>query len=182
MSDFQTWISLCSHANWFIDNHPNWFSMLSTLSWSDVLIWEQDHLTLCYLKKNPGFYWTDHDFLFFPPIFSLKLCPYSQSTPILRSILDLDLSYSTRSKNQDLFERGVDDIHGSVGFVNPTARIWNQAPEEIKTAETINEAKRHIRNYVKTLPIWWSYNEGDPEWSQQSFNLEIKTSKIINKI
>ena len=62
-------------------------------------------------------------------------------------------SYSTRSKDQDLFERGVDDIHGSVGFVNPTARIRNQAPEEIKTAETINEAKRHIRNYVKTLPI-----------------------------
>ena len=62
-------------------------------------------------------------------------------------------SYSTRSKDQDLFERGVNDIHGSAGFVNPTARIWNKAPEDIRTAGTLTEAKRHIRKYVKTLPI-----------------------------
>ena len=62
-------------------------------------------------------------------------------------------SYSTRTQNQDFFERGVNDLKGSVGFVNSTARIWNQAPEEIRCAKTLTEAKRHIRNYVKTLPV-----------------------------
>ena len=62
-------------------------------------------------------------------------------------------SYSTRANNQDFFERGVDDLQGSVGFVNSTARIWNQAPEEIRCAKTLEEARRHIRKYVMTLPI-----------------------------
>ena len=61
--------------------------------------------------------------------------------------------YSTRSNSQDLFERGVDDLHGSAGFVNPTARIWNIAPEEVKNANSLSEVKRHIRNFVKTLPL-----------------------------
>ena len=62
-------------------------------------------------------------------------------------------SYSTRSRNQDFFERGVSDLQGSVGFVNSTARIWNQAPEEIRCAKTLSEARKHIRKYVMTLPI-----------------------------
>ena len=61
--------------------------------------------------------------------------------------------YSTRSNDKDLFERGVEDLHGSADFVNPTARIWNEAPDEIKNATRLSEAKRCIRNFVKTLPL-----------------------------
>ena len=56
-------------------------------------------------------------------------------------------TYATRSSNEEFFERGVDDLHGSAGFVNPTAKIWNEAPKAVKSA------KRHIRNFVKELPI-----------------------------
>ena len=57
--------------------------------------------------------------------------------------------------SQEFFERGVDDLQGSVGLVSSTARIWIQAPEEIRCANTLTEAsaRRHIRKYVKTLPI-----------------------------
>ena len=55
--------------------------------------------------------------------------------------------------SQEFFERRVDDLQGSVGFVNSTARIWNQSPEEIRCAKTLTEARRHIRKYVETLPI-----------------------------
>ena len=62
-------------------------------------------------------------------------------------------SYQTRSQQQDFFERGVPDLHGSVGFVNTTAKIWNSASEEIRTSASLSEARRHIRNYVKKLPL-----------------------------
>ena len=62
-------------------------------------------------------------------------------------------SYSTRNKNQDFFERGVDDLHGSASFVNPTARIWNAAPSTVTHAETESQARKAIRNFVQTLPI-----------------------------
>ena len=62
-------------------------------------------------------------------------------------------SYQTRSQQQDYFERGVLDLHGSVGFVNSTAKIWNSAPDKIKTASSLPEARRNIRAFVKTLPL-----------------------------
>ena len=38
-------------------------------------------------------------------------------------------------------------------FVRDAGRIWNQAPTQIKTAKTIEEAKRKIKEYCKALPI-----------------------------
>ena len=38
-------------------------------------------------------------------------------------------------------------------FSRNTAKIWNAAPKEIKTAKTIFIAKKAIKSYCKTLPI-----------------------------
>ena len=58
-------------------------------------------------------------------------------------------AYATRSNDVVLFDLGVNDIHGSTGFVNTTARLWNKCPVEIKKASTLDKAKREIRNFVK---------------------------------
>ena len=47
------------------------------------------------------------------------------------------------------FERGADDLHGSTSFVNTTAKLWDIAPEEIKKATSLNQAKNQIRKFVK---------------------------------
>ena len=62
--------------------------------------------------------------------------------------------YPTRGNAVDHFDPGVDCRNISSGtFVNQTARIWNQAPNTIKTATSLVIAKREIRAYVRTLPI-----------------------------
>ena len=38
-------------------------------------------------------------------------------------------------------------------FVRDAARVWNQAPMEIKKAATLMTAKKEIRKYCKTIPI-----------------------------
>ena len=38
-------------------------------------------------------------------------------------------------------------------FVGDAARLWNNAPDEIKNTKTISRAKQAIRKYVKTLPV-----------------------------
>ena len=63
-------------------------------------------------------------------------------------------SYSTRGSEVDHFEPGEDNrITSSGSFVNQTAKLWNQAPIQIKSATTLEQAKSLIRSYVKTLPI-----------------------------
>ena len=63
-------------------------------------------------------------------------------------------SYSTRGSEVDHFEPGKDNrITSSGSFVNQTAKLWNQAPIQIKSATTLEQAKSLIRSYVKTLPI-----------------------------
>ena len=62
-------------------------------------------------------------------------------------------AYPTRESETTLFEPGDDNRITSAGsFVNQTARIWNQAPISIKNSSTLEQAKRQIRSYVKTLP------------------------------
>ena len=38
-------------------------------------------------------------------------------------------------------------------FTRSAAKIWNQAPTEIKTAETLSSAKKLIKSYCQMLPI-----------------------------
>ena len=52
------------------------------------------------------------------------------------------------------FDRGADDLHGSTSFVNTTAKLWDIVPDEIKKALSLNQAKRLIRNFVKSdIPV-----------------------------
>ena len=63
-------------------------------------------------------------------------------------------AYSTRGSGVDNFEPGTENrITSSGSFVNQTAKLWNQAPIQIKTSTTLAHAKSLIRSYVKTLPI-----------------------------
>ena len=62
--------------------------------------------------------------------------------------------YSTRGSETISFDPGVDGRSISSGtFVHQTAKLWNQAPRSIKTASSLEIAKREIRTHVKTLPI-----------------------------
>ena len=63
-------------------------------------------------------------------------------------------NYRTRSNHVDFLEHGVDDIHGSAGFVQTTARLWNDSPMSVKEATTISLAKKEIRRFVRDkIPI-----------------------------
>ena len=41
----------------------------------------------------------------------------------------------------------------SHSFINDAARVWNEAPRQIKDSMTLSSAKKHIKSYVQTLPI-----------------------------
>ena len=63
-------------------------------------------------------------------------------------------SYNTRSHNVDYLDTGVNDIYGSAGFVNTTAKLWNKSPNAVKEATTISLAKKEIREFVmENIPI-----------------------------
>ena len=38
-------------------------------------------------------------------------------------------------------------------FYNDAARVWNAAPNNIKDCKTIVAVKKHIKTFVKTLPV-----------------------------
>ena len=62
--------------------------------------------------------------------------------------------YATRRNENVLFDQGIDDLYGSASFVNQTAKLWNMAPDNIKKAKNIDQAKREIRNFVKiNIPL-----------------------------
>ena len=58
-------------------------------------------------------------------------------------------NYNTRLNNVDLLDTGVEDIYGSAGFVNATAKLWNKAPKSVKEASSLCVAKREIRKFVE---------------------------------
>ena len=41
----------------------------------------------------------------------------------------------------------------SASFYNDAARVWNQAPIQIKNCLSLSAVKRETKKYVKTLPI-----------------------------
>ena len=52
----------------------------------------------------------------------------------------------------DLIISGLSNIQ-SHSFINDAARVWNEAPRQIKDSMTLSSAKKHIKSYVQTLPI-----------------------------
>ena len=56
-------------------------------------------------------------------------------------------AYTTsRSSDLVLLDHGEDGLHTSI--VNPTSKIWNKAARDLKQADTLDQAKKSIRNYV----------------------------------
>ena len=51
----------------------------------------------------------------------------------------------------DFLDTGVEDMYGSAGFVNLTAKLWNKSPNSIKEAQTLSLAKVEIRKFVKEM-------------------------------
>ena len=41
----------------------------------------------------------------------------------------------------------------SSSFMNDAAKLWNEAPSNIKDCRTQMTAKKYIKIYIKTLPI-----------------------------
>ena len=58
-------------------------------------------------------------------------------------------NYNTRQNQMDLLDPGVDDIYGSAGFVNTTAKLWNKAPISVKLASSLDQAKQKIKQFVR---------------------------------
>ena len=38
-------------------------------------------------------------------------------------------------------------------FINDSARVWNNAPRQIKSCISLSSVKKEIKTFVKTLPI-----------------------------
>ena len=63
-------------------------------------------------------------------------------------------NYRTRINHVDFLDSGVEDIYGSTGFVQTTAKLWNVSPLSVKEAPTISLAKKEIRKYIiEKIPI-----------------------------
>ena len=63
-------------------------------------------------------------------------------------------NYNTRRNHVNFLEAGVEDIYGSAGFANTTAKLWNKSPDSIKEAISLSQAKTEIRRFVKEeIPI-----------------------------
>ena len=58
-------------------------------------------------------------------------------------------NYNTRRNHVNLLDTGVEDIYGSAGFVNSTAKLWNKSPDSVKEAQSLSHAKREIRKFVQ---------------------------------
>ena len=41
-----------------------------------------------------------------------------------------------------------------ISFIQDSARIWNNAPKYIKDCNSIYKAKKNIKKFVHTLPLW----------------------------
>ena len=63
-------------------------------------------------------------------------------------------NYNTRRNHVNFLETGAEDIYGSAGFVNTTAKLWNKSPDSVKEATSLSQAKREIRTFViEEIPL-----------------------------
>ena len=75
--------------------------------------------------------------------------------------IKLDKNYKNLIPNdrivRSLINREWNEDGGSIAakksFSRNTAKLWNQAPKEIKNAKSLPIAKRLIKAYCKALPI-----------------------------
>ena len=81
--------------------------------------------------------------------------------------MEKDVEYPVKGERQTVKENGRETRGFTSGkwiefgtsnkaknsFLGDATRLWNQAPEEIKTTRTIMSAKRAIKKYCMTLPV-----------------------------
>ena len=75
-------------------------------------------------------------------------CPLKISRPVHENPLR---QMRTRNDNA-LVEIGLTDLRKAT-FLNDGTRLWNLAPNEIKTCNSIFSVKGLIKSFVKTLPV-----------------------------
>ena len=56
------------------------------------------------------------------------------------------------SNKPDLVINGNSDTQSKT-FFNDAAKLWNVAPNNIRSCKTLNTAKKFIKMYIQTLPI-----------------------------
>ena len=66
---------------------------------------------------------------------------------------DTKLRKDLRSCNVEVLKETGNSKIQSASFYSNAARVWNQAPIQIKNCLTLSAVKRETKKYVKTLPI-----------------------------
>ena len=56
-------------------------------------------------------------------------------------------------KQGKLKETGISKVSQNT-FINDCKKMWNNAPAAIRTCETLYSAKKEIKKYVDTLPLF----------------------------
>ena len=71
----------------------------------------------------------------------------------IEKMMASDRMVATRAtSNGNLVEKGVTTLAKNT-FLNDAIKIWNKAPECIKSCKTIWSAKKEIKQYARTLPV-----------------------------
>ena len=60
---------------------------------------------------------------------------------------------STRYNEQSLLETSQPNRFTNGSFAQKTSQIWNESPKSVKEAITFGDARKAIRQFVKTLPL-----------------------------
>ena len=79
--------------------------------------------------------------------YAISLDPYRQPQK------DGDLEHRLRPRTTRIFDDSARLVVSKQSFSIDAARIWNQAPAEVKLAPTLEAAKREILTHVKSLPV-----------------------------
>ena len=66
---------------------------------------------------------------------------------------------STRSQNKIRLKAGFSSRLRESSFQYPSVQVWNAAPSSVTNATSESQARKAIREFVKTLPIWISYSD-----------------------
>ena len=66
---------------------------------------------------------------------------------------------ATRTQNKIRLKTGFSSRLRDSSFQYPSVQIWNAAPSSVTNATSESQARKAIREFVKTLPIWISNSD-----------------------
>ena len=68
--------------------------------------------------------------------------------------LTIDIKkYTNGMETRSVTQKDVIETSTRKGFIGAGSRLWNKAPENIKSAKTIGTAKKAIKSYCSSLPV-----------------------------